>query len=367
MLIVHIPSWFPIPEKPLNGNFIFRHIESIGDRVQSVILHHVHPNFTPTLPQNAIFFPVEVNQTNKLKLFNAYIAAFKQLIEQYGQPDAIHLHVALPMGPVAVKLSRKFRIPLIVSEHWTGYLPMNRPKLPLMARLTLRHTFRHADYVTAVSQNLLDNIAATAPAAALKPQSVVGNVVDTNLFALKETSRPEQKKRFLHVSTLDNDAKNILGILHAVHQLSTQRTDFELNIVHDFQNEEAEEYVRANGLSASVHFLGRKTSAEIATLLQDSDFFLLFSNYENQPCVLLESFCTGTPAVTTPVGGILEITNADNAIIVTPKDETQLTETLNDILDSKHPFNPASIRKQALELCSADIIGQKWFEIYRSL
>ena len=58
MLIVHIPSWFPIPEKPLNGNFISRHIESLGDRVQSVILHHVHPDFTPVLPQNATLFPV---------------------------------------------------------------------------------------------------------------------------------------------------------------------------------------------------------------------------------------------------------------------------------------------------------------------
>ncbi len=364
MLVVHIPSWFPIPEKPLNGNFISRHIESLGEKVQSVILHHVRENFTPVLPKNATLFPLHVIHANKLGLFHAYITAFEQLIKTYGHPDLIHLHVAIPMGIMAAKLSRKFRIPMIVSEHWTGYLPMNRPKLTLPERLILRRTFRHADYITAVSQNLLDNICATVPAAVGKPQSVVGNVVDTELFSLKTGPVSEGKRKILHVSTIDNNAKNIMGILRAVRALSTRRTDFELNIVHDFRNEEAETFVKGNGLSEAVHFLGRKTSAEIAGLLHQSDFFLLFSNYENQPCVLLESFCTGTPVVTTPVGGILEIANADNAVIVAPEDETQLIEKLNEMLDNKHPFDPASIRKQALEICSADIIGQKWLEIY---
>ena len=367
MLIVHIPSWFPIPEKPLNGNFISRHIESLGDRVQSVILHHVHPGFTPTLPQNATLFPVEVSTANKLKLFNAYSSAFKQLIKAYGRPDIIHLHVVLPMGPVAVRLSRQFRIPLIVSEHWTGYLPMNRPKLSLAERIILRHTFRHANHITAVSQDLLNNIAATVPAAAKKPQTVVGNVVDTNLFGLKDSLQQTSKKQILHVSTLENDAKNIMGILRAMDALKKQRDDFELNIVHDFRNILAETFVRERGLESIVHFLGRKSSGEIAGLLQQADFFLLFSNYENQPCVLLESFSTGTPVVTTPVGGILEITNENNAVIVTPKDEVQLVEKLDYMLDKSKQFNSEIIRKQAEEICSPDVIGNKWTEIYRNV
>ena len=125
--------------------------------------------------------------------------------------------------------------------------------------------------------------------------------------------------------------------------------------------------MRERGLDAVVHFLGRKTSAEIAALLQHSDFFLLFSNFENQPCVLLESFCTGTPAVTTPVGGIPEFTNPDNAVIVTPKDEAQLVEKMNDLLENAGNCKPAVIRNQALEICSADVVGNKWLAIYRTL
>ena len=367
MLIVHIPSWFPIPEKPLNGNFIFRHIESLGDSVQSVILHHVHDGFTPEIPRNATLFPVKTGGTGKMALVRAYETAFDELVRQYGRPDILHLHVALPLGPVAVRLSRKHRIPLIVSEHWTGYLPMNRPQLPFSTRLILRHTFRHAAHITAVSQNLLDNIVLTAPPAAKKPQSVVGNVVDTELFSLKDNSLQREKKQILHVSTLENNAKNIMGILHAVDALSQQRSDFELNIVHDFRNILAETYVRERGLDSVVHFLGRKTSAEIAVLLQNSDFFLLFSNYENQPCVLLESFCTGTPAVTTPVGGIPEFTNQENAVIVAPKDEAQLVEKMNVMLDSNQDYKPGAIRAQALAICSPEGIGERWLEVYKKM
>lgn len=365
MLVVHIPSWFPIPEKPLNGNFIFRHIESLGDSVQSVILHHLSEGFTPEIPQNATLFPVR-SQVGKFGQFKAYLDAFDELVRQYGKPDLIHLHVALPLGPVAARISKKHRIPLIVSEHWTGYLPMNSPYLSFTERLLLWQTFRNATHITAVSQNLLDNISLAVPVVSKKPQTVVGNVVDTDLFSLKESPLHQEKKQILHVSTLANEAKNIMGILHAVDALHQRRNDFELKIVHDFRNILAETYVRERGLDSVVHFLGRKTSAEIAELLQQSAFFLLFSNFENQPCVLLESFSTGTPAVTTPVGGIPEITNPDNAIIVTPKDESQLVEELNVMLDNANNYQPAIIRNQALEICSSEVVGKKWLTVYQS-
>jgi glycosyltransferase involved in cell wall biosynthesis len=202
------------------------------------------------------------------------------------------------------------------------------------------------------------------PAAARKPQTVVGNVVDTEMFSLSDNALQNGKKRILHVSTIENKAKNIMGILHAIQKISTQRTDFELNIVHDYENEEAMRFVRDNGLENTVHFLGRKTPEEIAALLRQSDFFLLFSNYENQPCVLLESFCTGTPVITTPVGGILEIADAENAVIVTPKDDEQLVQKVNFMLDNSRDFNPAEIRRHALGICSPEVVGRKWEEVY---
>lgn len=365
MIVVHIPSWFPDAEKPLNGNFILRQIATVGDHTNSIILHHVAEEFVPPVPANVHFHPVHYHQKSGLPA--AYMAEFKKIVQKYGKPDLIHLHVALPLGPIAAHLARKYRIPLIISEHWSIYQPMNRSLLKWYEKWALQYTYRHASHVTAVSQNLLDNIAATVPAVAKKPKTVVGNVVDTDVFSLKSPAVARPKKQILHVSTLDNDAKNIMGMLRAIDALSKRRNDFELNIVHDFPNILAETYVRERGLEDTVHFLGRKTSGEIAALLQNSDFFLLFSNYENQPCVLLESFCTGTPVVTTPVGGIPEIANADNAVLVAPKNEAQLIEKLEFMLDNSKQYNPEIIRKQAEDICSPDVIGEKWLNIYQTI
>jgi glycosyltransferase involved in cell wall biosynthesis len=365
MIVVHFPSWFPDAAKPLNGNFILRQIETLGEASESIILHHTSEGFEPPISGNIHFHAVHYQ--NRSELFNAYLTEFKNIIKKYGKPDLIHLHVALPLGIVATRIAKKYQIPLIISEHWSIYQPMNRDSLRWYAKWALRYIYRHANHVTAVSQNLLDNISETVPTAAKKPQTVVGNVVNTDIFSLKPTLQARSKKQFLHVSTLDNDAKNIMGILHAVDTLRKRRNDFELNIVHDFRNILAETYVRERGLDSVVHFLGKKTSTEIANLLHNSDAFLLFSNYENQPCVLLESFCTGTPAITTPVGGIPEIANADNALFVSPKDEAQLTEKMEYMLDSIACFHPETIRNQALKICSPEIIRDKWLNIYKTI
>ena len=362
MIVVHFPSWFPDAERPLNGNFILRQIEAAGSVTESIVLHHSASEFDCPMPENVHFHPIHCKQ--KRQLIKSYITEFQNIIKEYGKPDILHLHVALPLGPVAAFLSQKHKIPLVVSEHWSVYQPMNRPSLKLREKWTLQYVYKTAAHVTAVSRNLLDNIAATVPAAAKKPQTVVGNVVDTTLFALKDNTLQNEKKQILHVSTLDNDAKNIMGILRAVNKLWQRRKDFELNIVHDFRNILAETYVRERGLESAVHFLGRKTSQEIAEMLRHSDFFLLFSNYENQPCVLLEAFSTGTPAVTTPVGGIPEFTNPDNAVIVSPRDEAQLIEKLDFMLDNSQNFQPAAIREQVLGICSPKTIADKWNEIY---
>ena len=365
MIVVHIPSWFPDAEKPLNGNFIMRQIETISTDTESIILHHAAEDYTPDLPDNIHFHPVHYQ--DKKSLPAVYIAEFKKIIQEHGKPDLIHLHVALPLGPIAAHLAKKHHIPLIISEHWSIYQPINRVTLKWYHKWALQYTYRHTAYITAVSQNLLDNITDTVPDAAKKPQTVVGNVVDTEVFSLKPATNSRPKKQILHVSTLDNDAKNIMGILRAIDVLSKKRNDFELNIVHDFRNILAETYVRERGLDSVVHFLGQKTSTEIAALLQNSDFFLLFSNYENQPCVLLEAFSTGTPVVTTPVGGIPEIANADNAVIVTPKDETQLVEKLEYMLNHSGEFNPAKIRETTVNICSTEIIKEKWMAVYRNV
>jgi len=62
--------------------------------------------------------------------------------------------------------------------------------------------------------------------------------------------------------------------------------------------------------------------------VQNSDVFLLFSNYENLPCVILEAFACGTKVIATDVGGTNEYFPKDYGFLIPSKNETELLNSL---------------------------------------
>jgi len=371
MIVVHIPSWFPKADKPLDGNFILKQIATITPYATCIVLHHVDEQLRgkpiEQMDANILFYPVYISKsTSKKQLLNLYFTAFQELTKQYGKPDLIHLHVALPLGFVAARLSQKYHIPLIISEHWSIYQPQNRNQLSIVQKMQLHYVYKRASYLTAVSQNLIDSIHETVPCSKDIPNRVISNVVNIELFCTEAPS-PHPQKVILHISTLDNKAKNIMGILHAIDTLHNQRNDFMLNIIHDLNNQEVEEYIQEHHLEDIIHLVGKKDESEVAKAIQKCDFMLQFSNYETQSCVLLESFCCGKPVLTTPVGGIAEIANPENAIFTEPKNETQLTEKLSYMLDHYQDFDANAIRSQAIEFCSTEIIGNNFRSLYQNI
>lgn len=370
MIVVHFPSWFPFAGRPHNGNFILRQIEAAGAHTTAIVLHHINDDFdTEALSSysNIIFYPIKVpKDISKTRLFSAYCTtAFQNIVRQYGKPDLIHLHVALPLGPIAAFLSRKYNIPLVVSEHWSIYKPINWSSIRLAQKIMMRFTFRTARGITTVSEDLHNTIVNTYPFTNRIPFFHISNVVNTKIFKTSSQVRTFEKKQILHISTLDNNAKNIMGILSAIKELSEIRKDFILNIIHDLSNEDVENYISKNHLEDFVHLLGEKSEEEVAQHIQESDFILMFSNYENQPCVLLEAFCCGKPAITTPVGGIPEVANSQNAVFVEPRNENQLVEKLNFLLDNRTAFEESGISQSARERFSPETIGQLFYSAYQ--
>lgn len=370
MIILHIPSWFPHPQKPLDGNFILRQIATVSEQTTSIVLHHIDQSYREICEKQTdrhiIFRPVLAHEgTSKIQMFRAYSYEVKKIIKKYGKPDIIHLHVALPLGPLAVFLSKRYGIPLVISEHWSVYQTQNRGQLSWKQKWLLHQIYRQAKHLTTVSDNLHDAITATVSSARKVPYTQISNAVDTTAFhAEKTTVQSRAVKRILHISTLDNQAKNILGILRTVKALHQKRSDFELNIIHDLRNESVEQYIQENGLQEIIHLMGRKSEVEVAQAIRDCDFMLQFSNYENQPCVLLESFCCGKPVIATAVGGIPEIANKHNARLIGPRDEKMLLNETDYMLDHFQEYDPALISQDGMQRYSVKVIGDRFMNLY---
>jgi glycosyltransferase involved in cell wall biosynthesis len=87
----------------------------------------------------------------------------------------------------------------------------------------------------------------------------------------------------------------------------------------------------AAGIAAipgSIEFTGEIAYEEVAKAMQQADCLLLFSHIENSPCVIGEALCCGLPVIASRVGGIPELIDEQNGILVPAADETALLNAM---------------------------------------
>ena len=367
--ILHLLSWFPRPGFSTAGNFCLNHIQSVSDLVNSVVLSaYIDPTVKrrtletvqyPNFQQILIRIPKPLF-SNSFHLFQAYNFGLKYIRKNIFEPELVHLHVALPLGRLALHWKKKHHLPYILTEHWTIYQPQNVDLMTPETLKRIQEVANHAEVILPVSYDLQVNMMRYG---IIRPFRHIPNVMDTKLFH-PVAKEPHKVKHILHVSTLQDEAKNFSGILRVINELSKQRTDFVLDVVHDFDRPEPVQFVKENHLENIVLFHGKKEGAELAAFYAHADFFLLFSNYENLPCVLIESFASGLPVITTDVGGISEMMDESRGILLHAGDEKKLLLSINHMLDHYQDYNPQKIREYAEAHFSMQVIGEQLFRVY---
>ena len=98
--------------------------------------------------------------------------------------------------------------------------------------------------------------------------------------------------------------------------------------------------------------------------LQRADILILFSNYENLPCVILEAFACGTKVISSDVGGIKEFFPKNFGELIPPKDENQLLKSILKIQSSKASVTKTAMHKYATNNFSTEIICNNFSELY---
>lgn len=376
MYILHIPSWFPDFEKPYTGNFIEKHISAISkfeagitlkvvksgtitQRMTDLLVSEGNRVVTYFVKQRSGWIG-KVWMTIFIKLY--YFIGSQYIKNKYGLPKLIHLHVSLPKGIFAINLKKRWKVPLVLTEHWSIYHKENRELLSKSSLNQLKQIFQEVDALSTVSEHLLRSIQEMFP---IQKSAVISNVVDCDLFVPQSVTN--QKKQIIHISTLDESAKNFIGILRCIKEISNKRQDFELQVISEFRKPDIEQYVIENELSDVVHFLGNRSEQQVAVQLSQADFLILFSNYENQPCVILEAFSCGKPVIATSVGGIPEIVTQERGILVSKQDESGLQTAISEMLDTHSNYSESSIRAYAIEHFSQEKIGELFSDFYKSM
>jgi len=96
-----------------------------------------------------------------------------------------------------------------------------------------------------------------------------------------------------------------------------------------------EKQVAEIGLKKNVEFLGGVPHAEVYRLMACADAYALPSFYDPAPHAPLEALSVGTPVIASRVGGVPEVVNKENGVLVKPGEPEELASGLLKVL--KHP------------------------------
>lgn len=381
MKILWLCSWYPNSKDPFDGDFIERHAQALALYEQVDIIHFVqNANFlkgeayrkeerrNKNTNTFIYFVPLPLTGFKLLDaaLFNRryYNTLFKTLneyIKTNGKPDLVHVHVPVKMGAGASWLRRKFQIPFVVTEHSSAYfetIPENYFTRSFNYKRATKRTFEGAEIVSSVSGWLVKRLQELF---SIRQVAVIPNAVDTSLFFPVE--KKEKQKRFIHVSMM-YPLKNVTGILAALAKLKTVNDNWQMVFVGP-ANEKLIQQASDLHLENHVIWRGALPYNEVAREMQQADALIHFSNYENLPCVINEALCCGIPVISSNVGGIAELVNETNGILIENENTEQLKNALLSFLKNPEQFSQENISKEAAQLFSYATTGRQLLDLYK--
>jgi glycosyltransferase involved in cell wall biosynthesis len=372
MRILCLTTAYPTPAAPAAGIFVREHARAAALHGEVAVVHldrsrehHGRPRLRriegeefPAWRVSYQWSPVPLSAALHL---GAAAWAWAAVRRAGFRPDLLHAHFFLA-GIPAVIIGRAHRLPVVVTEHWSVFLPEDPMRLSPALRAGASCAYRCADIVLPVSEALKRGIARHGLRA--RRMEVVPNVVDTDLFS----SGPNERNGRLLTVGLLYEAKGVDLLLEAVSTLVGSRPGIALDVVGDGpRRREYEALARDRGIADRVVFHGILPKAGVARMMREAELFVLASRYDNNPCAVIESLASGLPVVATAVGGIPELIDGSNGRLALPNDPASVAAEIANALDTIAGFDREAIAREAASRYSAETVGAKLAAVYASV
>lgn len=230
------------------------------------------------------------------------VRALRQVLKRHN-PDLVHLHSS-KAGVVGRLAARSVNIKSLFTAHgwaFTGGSGLVRRSYGVIIEWIMAgfgngiiavsgYDFRLAKKFGVIGNDVSGNRRGWLIPNGARPVRVAARV-------RKNSGKPA---RLLHVGRLERP-KNQRLLIEAVSMIER---DFSLVIVGSGQLRPGlDEWVDRHGLSGRVTFA---ESSQVDRYFADADIFVLSSDYEGLPLVILEAMSAGLPVVATDVGGVGE-------------------------------------------------------------
>jgi glycosyltransferase involved in cell wall biosynthesis len=290
------------------------------------------------------------------RAFNGYLGgrAIFDSVREFA-PDVILAYMVYPDGYGALDVGRRLGIPVVLFAIGSDV----RYVADSVQRRLVRSALQRADFVLAVSHELLER-AIDLGASRERSQAIL-NGCDTSIFRPMDRAQTRLKlgvtpeaREIVFVGRLV-PLKGLRETLDALAIVRRQWLSVEFTCIGEGPLGAALAARAAQeDLRGAVRFISDATPSQIAEWMAVADITCLASYTEGCPNVVVESLACGRPVVGTNVGGIPELVNSSNGVLVLPHDPADLARGIGEAL-----------RRQWDEAGIAAASKRSWAEVAR--
>jgi len=357
--ILIITNLFPTEWEKQRGMFNYQQFQQLAKSHELVVLipvpfpayikNVVHKsriigNNIETRYVKFYYIPKFLRFSHGISLYMSMRSLIKEIKKEHY--DIVLGSWAFPDGYVAVKLAKSLGVPCIIKVHGSD---VNVFTKTMLRRRFIQHTLNAADYIISVSNDLKNRMKSLN----VKEDKiqVIYNGLDKNIFYYKDRSKAREMLNlknnqyiFLYVGNLKT-SKGIGELIQAF-KAFIKHHDATLYIIGDGERIQwIESEIHEHALQDYIYLQGSRGLEEISQYMSAANVLVLPSYSEGVPNVLLEAKGCGLPVVATRVGGIPEITNSHDSVLIEKESEQSL---LNGMLEAYgKEWDPPGIAEQA--------------------
>jgi glycosyltransferase involved in cell wall biosynthesis len=270
--------------------------------------------------------------------------------------DIIHSHHPFVLGPLALKLARRRKKPIVYTFHtqydqYSHYVPLPSGLVNWFSKNQVRRFAQGVDQISTPAESAREVLLRYGVTNSIK---IIPNPTDLTRFKrangdwVKREYRLTTEKLLINIGRVAPE-KNLELLLQSFRLMQAKaRESIKLMIVGDGPALKGlKQFAVDLGIADAVIFTGMVEPSQIPDYLKAADLFVMTSKSEVKPLAQLEALAAGAPIVAVAAAGANDtITDGENGLLVA-EDAEIIAQGVIELLSDPEQF--ARFKRNALD------------------
>lgn len=332
-----------------------------------------------------LFFPFEPNMTRpcgkiekglytyrspwnssmgKTQWLRLTLCFFDKIIKEF-KPDLIHANVAYPVGLISLIMGKKYRIPVLHTEHAPiEAMHMNNP----IRKIVRQIIYTHIKHNVCVSKDSMIRLKALFPKANF--EVIYNGVIDPEEMQFDKTEY--YQKGYINCAIVaafyDKEVKGYQYLLPALKKVADEGYKIYLHICGGGQYlGYYEDMARKLNLQEICSFYGQCDRKKVYSIVKQVDFCVSSSIYECSGVSVQEEMLMGKPILVTKSGGANSLTTDYTAVLCERGSVEALADGLIEMSEIYTQFDREKIRNYAKDSFEMENVTRRYLKLYHKV